>query len=98
MEEINKLRNKLQEIISNNLFRENNIKICMDIYYQILELFKQYGLDDLRFGVMPMQVAINKFSDYFPVNYEEMENQIYIGPIPNAPLKDRLAWMYLTEK
>lgn len=98
MEEINELRNKLQEIILNNAFRENTDEVRQDIYYQILDLFNKYGLGDLRFGVMPMQVAIDKFSNYFPVNYEEMENQIYIGPIPNAPLKDRLAWRYLTEK
>ena len=97
MEEINELRNNLQEIILNNSFRENTDEVRQDIYYQILDLFNKYGLGDLRFGVMPMQLAIERYSNYIPINYEEIINKIYIGPIPDAPLKDRLAWKYLMQ-
>ena len=95
IEEIHELRNKLQEIISNNLYRENNSKVRNEIYYQILELLSQYGLEDLHFGVMPMELAIEYYRNHFPIDYEEIENQIYIGPTPCSPLKDILAWRYL---
>lgn len=96
MEEIQKLKEKLQNIIEKNKYSQNTQNTRNNIYIQIRELLDKNGLEDLSCIVEPMQWIINKYSYYVPINYEELINQIYIGPLPIAPLKDRLAWLYLT--
>lgn len=96
MDEIQELKTKLQEIISEAKFKENCLSVRDNIHCQILDLLDKYGLGDLEITVMSMQHVIDKYFNYVPINYEETSSQIYIGPFPDAHLKDKLAWMYLT--
>lgn len=97
MEKIQKLKENLQEIIESNKYLANTPINRHNIYIQIRELLDKNSLNDLSCTVESMQWMIDKFSNYVPINYEESIDQIYIGPLPIAPLKDILAWKYLTE-
>ena len=97
MENIQKLKEKLNEIIKKSLYTENSTNNRNKIYLEIRELLDNNGLEDLSCIVESMKNMLDRFSDYIPINYEDMVNQIYIGPLPIAPLKDKLAWRYLTQ-
>ena len=98
MEEIQKIKEKLQDIIEKNKYLQNTQNNRNNIYIQIRELLDKNGLEDLSCIVEPMTWVINKYSYYVSINYEELIDQLYIGALPIASLKDKLAWMYLTEK
>ena len=97
MEKIQKIKEKLQEIIESYKDTENSTINRNNLYIQIRGLLDKNGLEDLSFIVESMKTMIDRFSDYIPINYEELIDQLYIGPLPIASLKDKLAWMYLTE-
>ena len=98
MKDIQELKEKLQKIIESSKYTENSLRNRDNIYMQIRELLDRYDLEDLYITVETVQCMIDRFGNYSPMNYEELANQLYIGPIPTAPLKDKLAWICLTEK
>ena len=97
MESIQKLKEKLQEIIESYKYTENSTTNRNNLYIEVRELLDKNGLEDLSLMVESMKTMIDRFSSYIPMNYEDTANQIYIGPLPIAPLKDKLAWRYLTQ-
>lgn len=97
MEKIQKLKEKLQEIIESYKYTENSTTNRNNLYIEVRELLDKNGLEDLSFIVESMKTMIDRFSDYIPINYEELIDQLYIGPLPIAPLKDKLAWKFLIE-
>ena len=97
MKSVQELKEKLNKILEKSLFTENSTSNRNNIYLEIRALLDKNGLEDLSLIVESMKYMIDRYSHYIPMNYEDTANQIYIGPLPIAPLKDKLAWNFLTQ-
>lgn len=98
MERVYELKRKLSEILEESKTMENSEINRHNIYIKVRDLLDKNGLEDLSLVVEPLKYMIDKYSDYIPINYEYLEDKVYIGPLPVAALKDKLAWKFLTNK